>query len=117
MSNSTQNLSVQVELVKLFSVKENSNGTQFRNCHIKVTDPVTGASEVLWARIWETTITNGAVVGDLLNARYEEWLGTDGTTKSTITVFAGSDAKQASLDILKNVLAKAVPATDLNTPM
>jgi hypothetical protein len=117
MSNSTQNLTVQVELVKLFAVKENINGTQYRNCHVKLTDPVTGTSEVIWARIWETTISNGAVVGDMLNARLEQWLGTDGTTKSTITVFAGSDAKQASLDILKNVLAQAVPATDLNKPI
>jgi len=50
----------------------------------------------VWARIWETTVSNGAKVGDMLSARLEAWTGTDGVVRETLTVFAGSDAKQAS---------------------
>jgi len=114
---STQNLSVQVELVKMFAVKANVNGTEYRNCHVKFTDPVSGNSETVWARIWETTVSNGAKVGDMLSARLEAWTGTDGVVRETLTVFAGSDAKQASASLFANALSAVKPATDLNAPM
>lgn len=115
--NATQNLSVKVKLVKLFSVKENTNGTQFRNAHVLFTDPVSGESSTVWARIWETSVTNGAKEGDELSARLEQWTGADGVVRETLTVFNGSDAIQATTSLFANAISAVKPATDLNKPM
>jgi|NOAtaT_6_FD_contig_21_3202702_length_390_multi_6_in_0_out_0_1 hypothetical protein len=117
MSNDAQNVTVKVELLKMFSVKENSNSTKYRNCHVKFTDPVSKEESTVWARIWETSVENGAKVGDLLSARLESWVGTDGETRETLTVIGGSDAVQASASLFKNALsAVATSAPDLNKP-
>jgi hypothetical protein len=117
MENATQNLTVKVKLVKLFSVKENTNGTQYRNAHVLYTDPVSGETSTVWARIWETSVTNGAVEGDELSARIEKWTGTDGKVRETLTVFNGSDAVQATTSLFANAIAAVAPVTDLNKPM
>lgn len=115
MNDDAQNVTVKVELLKMFSVKENINGTQYRNCHVKFTDPVTKEESTVWARIWETSVENGAKVGDLLSARLESWEGTDGEIRETLTVLGGSDAVQASSGLFKNALsAVAKTAPDLN---
>jgi len=115
--NATQNLSTQVELLKMFGVKANINGTEYRNCHVKFTDPSTKEESIVWARIWETSVTNGAKVGDMLGARLETWTGTDGVVRESLTVLGGSDATQASTSLFKNALsAVAVSAPDLNKP-
>lgn len=113
----TEKLNVQVELVKLFSVKENANGTKYRYCNVKFTDPVSKETEVVLAQIWESSIENGTQVGDMLNAELNHWTTTEGKPMLTVKVFGGSDAKIATLDLFKNAIAVKTPATDLNNPM
>lgn len=112
-------LDVQVELVKLFEVKtlNNDKQTKYRNCHVKYTDPVSGNVTVTWARIWEKSIENGAKVGDMLNAEIDQWTTADGKPMVSVTVFSGSDAQTATLDLFKNGMSAISPATDLNKPM
>jgi hypothetical protein len=114
--NASQNLSVKVELKAVGQVRENSNGTAFRNAQVLFTDPVTAEQTLVWARIWETTLTNGAKIGDMLSARHETWTGTDGKVRETLTVFGGSDAVSASASLFSNALKKADATTaDLNS--
>ena len=114
--NATQNLSVKVELKSVGQVRENTNGTEFRNATVLFTDPVTGVQSTVWARIWETSLKNGAKVGDMLSARLEQWTGTDGKVRETLTVFGGSDAVTATAGLFANALSKADAKTaDLNS--
>lgn len=115
----TEKLNVQVELVKLFEVKtlNNANQTEYRNCHVKYTDPVSGDTQTVWAQIWETSIKNGVKIGDMLNAELNHWTTTEGKPMVSVKVFGGSDAVTATLDIFKNAIAAKTPATDLNNPM
>jgi hypothetical protein len=114
--NATQNLDCKVELLTVGQVRENSNGTQFRNATVKFTDPATGDVSTVWARIWETSLKNGAAIGDMLSARLEEWTGTDGKVRETLTIFGGSDAVSASRGLFANALKKSVATTaDLNS--
>jgi hypothetical protein len=114
-----EKLNVQVELVKLFEVKSlnNEKQTKYRNCHVKFTDPQSGDVTTTWARIWETTLENGTKVGDMLNAEVDQWTTAEGKSMVTVTVFGGSDAQTATLDLFKNALVAKAPATDLNKPM
>ena len=114
-----EKLNVQVELVKLFEVKtlNNANQTKYRNCHVIFTDPKSGEKTTTWARIWEKSIENGAKVGDMLNAEVDQWTTAEGKSMVTVTVFSGSDAQTATLDLFKNAIVAQAPATDLNKPM
>lgn len=114
-----EKLDVQLELVKLFEVKElnNEKKTKYRNCHVKYVDPVSEKETVTWARIWETTLENGVKVGDMLNGEIDQWTTAEGKSMVTVTVFGGSDAQTATLDLFKNAISAKAPATDLNTPM
>ena len=114
--NATQNLDCKVELLSVGQVRENSNGTEFRNAQVLFTDPVTAEQTLVWARIWETSLKNGAKVGDMLSARHETWTGTDGKVRETLTVFGGSDAVTATAGLFANALSKADAKTaDLNS--
>lgn len=114
--NATQNLTVKVELKSVSQVRENSNGTEFRNAQVLFTDPITGDVSTVWARIWETSLKNGVQIGDMLSGRLETWTGTDGKVRETLTIFAGSDAVSASKGLFANALSKADATTaDLNS--
>lgn len=114
--NATQNLSVKVELKSVGPVRVNSNGTEFRNAQVLFKDPVTSVETLVWARVWETTLKNGAQVGDMLSARHESWTGENGKVYETLTVFGGSDAVTATASLFANALVKADAKTaDLNS--